>query len=197
MASFDNLSKPIRNGKKPKILLTGIPGCGKTTVVIKLAELLKGKKIAGFYTREIRSSGRRTGFLVNTFCGAEGLLSGIKLHQGPRVGKYRVNVQAFEEIVLPELTRHPENVDVFLIDEIGKMECFSRAFIQAVNTILDGAVPVAATVALKGGGFIEEVKARKDVQMVEVASEIRNALPKKLAIELGLCDTMPTAAGGA
>ena len=172
------------SGKKSKILLTGPPGCGKTTVIIKLIELLKGKKIAGFYTREILSFGRRTGFQIKTFGGIDGLLSSTVLTRGPRVGRYRVNVQGFEEIVLPELVRRPGDVDLFVIDEIGKMECFSRAFVRAVGAILDGVLPLAATVAFKGEGFIAEVKSHKNVKVVEVTQGNRNTLPKELAIDL-------------
>jgi nucleoside-triphosphatase len=170
--------------KKRNILLTGPPGCGKTTVIIKLAELLKEKKIAGFYTQEIRSKGSRSGFKVKTFGGGEGVLSSIHITSGPRVGKYRVNVQGFEEMVLPELARRSGEVDTFLIDEIGKMECFSPAFVKAVGAILNGDLPVVATVALKGGGFIAEVKARSDVEVIEVTPESRSALPGKIRDEL-------------
>ncbi|MBI2218916.1 MAG: hypothetical protein HYU51_16645 [Candidatus Rokubacteria bacterium] len=48
------------------------------------------------------------------------------------------------------------------VDEIGKMECLSRAFVEAVRALLDTAMPVVATVAARGGGFIEEVKRRRD-----------------------------------
>ena len=166
-------------------MLTGLPGCGKTTVIIKLAELLKEKKIAGFYTQEMRSKGVRSGFLIKTFGGAEGLLSSINITSGPRVGKYRVNVQGFEAMVVPELSRQGREVDLYLIDEIGKMECFSRAFMRAVSGILDGDLPMVATVAIKGGGFIAGVKEHSDVEIVELDLENRNGLPGKIVDGLG------------
>jgi len=45
-----------------KILLTGPPGCGKTTAVIRIVERLDSHKAAGFYTHEIRIDGVRKGF---------------------------------------------------------------------------------------------------------------------------------------
>ncbi|KPK76062.1 MAG: hypothetical protein AMJ79_08440 [Phycisphaerae bacterium SM23_30] len=170
----------------PKILLTGPAGSGKTTIVINLAKLLKTKKIAGFYTEEIRSAGQRTGFALRTFNGAEALLSSIHLHHGPRVGKYRVDVSAFEKVILGELNPPPGLVDLFVIDEIGKMECFSSAFIQATTRILEGVTPLVATVALKGEGFIKEVKSRQGVVIIGVTVANRGRLPQMIVGRLGL-----------
>jgi nucleoside-triphosphatase len=151
---------------------------------MRLAKLLEGRKMAGFYTQEIRRAGQRSGFSVRTFGGVEGLLSSAHLAHGPRVGRYRVDVGGFEEIVLVELTKQSGEVDVFLIDEIGKMECFSRAFVQAVKGILDGNVAVVATVALKGKSFMAEVKTRPDIEIIEVTPANRDSLPRKLADDL-------------
>ena len=46
--------------KLPRILLTGPPQCGKTTVVQKVVALFPGQA-AGFYTREVRQGGRAVG----------------------------------------------------------------------------------------------------------------------------------------
>ena len=45
-----------------RILLTGPPGCGKTTAVRRIVGTLQGAKVAGFYTEEIREAGQRKGF---------------------------------------------------------------------------------------------------------------------------------------
>ena len=45
------------------ILLTGLPGCGKTTLVRRVIEPLTDLRLAGFYTGEPRGTdGRRVGF---------------------------------------------------------------------------------------------------------------------------------------
>ena len=72
-------------------------------------------------------------------------------------------------------------VDVYVIDEIGKMECFSARFVTAVRRTLDGLRPVIATVGLKGGGFIAEAKARPDVQVWELTKANRDEMPRQLA----------------
>jgi len=173
-------------GKRPSnILLTGRPGCGKTTLLVRLAERLAPRRLAGFYTEEIREGGRRTGFGVRTFGGAEGVLSSVRFTRGPRVGRYRVDVEGFESVAVPELERPLEEVDLFLVDEIGKMECFSRRFVEAMRRLLDAPVPLVATVARKGGGFIAEVRQRPDVALLEVTRENRDDLPRRLCRMLG------------
>ena len=160
------------------LLLIGRPGIGKTTVVRRLAELLTDRAVAGFYTDEIREEGHRRGFRVTTFSGATGVLAHVELRSRQHVGKYGVDVAAFEQVVLPELARP---CDVLLVDEIGKMECFSGAFVTRMRKLLDGPTPVVATVAVAGGGLVAEVKRRPDVELWQITSRNRGALPRQLA----------------
>ena len=44
------------------LLLMGVPGIGKTTVIRRVAARLKGRRLGGFYTEEIREDGVRRGF---------------------------------------------------------------------------------------------------------------------------------------
>jgi nucleoside-triphosphatase len=163
------------------ILLTGRPGVGKTTVIRRLAELLSNRSLAGFYTEEIREGGQREGFGATTLSGGTCVLAHVN-HKGRyRVGKYGVDVAAFEQLVLPELTRQ---ADVMLIDEIGKMESFSGQFVGAVRGLLGGPTPVVATVAVSGGGLIAEAKARPDAEVWKVTHDTRDELPQQLALRL-------------
>lgn len=163
------------------LLLTGRPGVGKTTVIVRLAEQLADRQVAGFYTEEIREAGRRQGFRAVTFAGGTTLLAHVAFDSRQHVGRYGVDVAAFERLVLSELTRP---ADVFLIDEIGKMECFSCRFTDAVRRLLGSPSAVVATVAASGGGFIAEVKARPDVEVFQVTHENRNDLPTRLGERL-------------
>ena len=50
------------------VLVTGQPGCGKTTAVKTLVDELRasGASVRGFYTDEVLSGGRRVGFDIVT-----------------------------------------------------------------------------------------------------------------------------------
>lgn len=67
------------------------------------------------------------------------------------------------------------------LDEIGKMECLSGAFTDAVARLLDSACPVIATVAQRGKGFIAEVKRHPRAESLEVTRANRDAMPGRIA----------------
>jgi len=146
------------SSKSAKILLTGLPGCGKTTAIMKIIDALDCEKAAGFYTQEIRQNNVRKAFSWKRLDGADGILAHIKIKGPWRVGKYGVDVAGFEESVVPVLDAGRTDVELFVIDEIGKMECFSEKFISAVRRLFASEKSVLATVAQKGAGLISEVK---------------------------------------
>jgi nucleoside-triphosphatase len=152
------------------LLLTGSPGCGKTTVLERVAEHLGDLRLAGFLTLELREHGQRVGFEAVGLGGRRAILAHVRFRSLVSVGRYG------EEMVRP-----PGTVDAFLIDEIGKMECHCPEFTEAVRRLLEGPVPLVASIALRGGGFIAEVKNRPDVQIVEVTQAKRQTLPGQIA----------------
>lgn len=128
-----------------KILLTGQPGCGKTTAVMKIIENLDPHKIAGFYTQEIRRNNIRKGFRWKRLDGVEGTLANIDIKSRFKVGKYGVDVEGFDKNVVPVLDIEQTDARLFVIDEIGKMECFSKKFTAAVRKLFASNKYVLAT----------------------------------------------------
>jgi len=160
---------------KKNILLTGFPGVGKTTLVKKLSEKLSDLHPAGFYTEEIRDGGARKGFNLISLEGKTSLLSHAETNSPYRVGKYRVDVKGFENF-LEHIAFFDPMVKLIIIDEIGKMECLSSEFRRMVKDILNSEKTLIATIALKGGGFIEEIKKRDDIRLFEVTQKNRDSL---------------------
>lgn len=162
------------------LLVTGAPGTGKTTLVRRVAEGMPG--VAGFYTAEVRDEGRRAGFELVGFDGRRALLAHTTIRGRHRVGRYGVDVAAFEAF-LAATPLSGAGVRLVFIDEIGRMECLSPRFRDLIAALLDGPLPVVATVSLRGDSFIEGLKARLDVRLVVVTEANRDALLPVLRLE--------------
>lgn len=174
------MADPISFSAPPSImLLTGVPGVGKTTAIRRVAENLKKVKRGGFYTEEIRVNRRRQGFRLVSFTGQERIIAHVDWDKHFRVGQYGVDVQAIDEMASRLLMPDP-SIRLYLIDEIGKMECLSQRFVCTVRALLNSDHRVIATVARRGGGFIAEVKQREDSLLWEVTRENRDELPERI-----------------
>lgn len=164
------------------IFLTGPPSVGKTTVIKKVVAGLN-RKATGFYTEELRKDDRRYGFLMKTLDGQEGILGHEEITSAYHVRRYGVRIENIEGIAVPAIT--PRSADaVIIIDEIGKMECFSQAFCEAALKALDSANAVVGTIAVGGTDFIREIKTREDMKIIEVTLLNRDTLPRVLTAEL-------------
>lgn len=172
------------------LVLTGVPGVGKTTIVRKICEALQGRNIPsqGFFTEEIRHGGKRTGFDIVTLDGIRGPLArvGDRHSNVPstkpefRVGQYVVDRPSLEQITLPVLRKKLSIKSVIVIDEIGKMELCSRYFSEAVKGVFaDPKAVVIATIPVPKGKplpLVEEIRRRKDVLLVTVTRENRDSI---------------------
>ena len=160
-------------------LITGRPGVGKTSAIRKVAGSRSDLHLCGFYTEEIREAGERRGFRLVTLDGQERVMAHVAFRGPHRVGKYGVDVALVDEVADSVLAARPP-ADLYLVDEIGKMECLSSRFVGAMRALLDSTRPVLATVAQRGGGFIAEVKHREDVLLWEVTLGNRDEMPDRL-----------------
>ncbi len=130
-----------------KLLITGKPGSGKSTLVAELVDRLKGKKkVGGMVTTELREGGGRIGFRIKDIAeGREGVLASVYLKSGPRLGKYVVNLEDLEGIGVAAVEEATESCDLVVIDEVGPMELKSARFRRAVEAAFESDKDVIAT----------------------------------------------------
>jgi nucleoside-triphosphatase len=157
-----------------KVLLTGPPGCGKSTLIQRIVGQIRGPKV-GFYTAEIRQGRERVGFSITTLDGRTGILA-HRQHTGPfRVGRYWVNLRDLEEIAVPSMM--PRRGDeIVVIDEIGKMECLSSLFRETLLRVLHSSNGMLASIAEKGDEFMDLVKGQPGVLLYRVDPRNRDSM---------------------
>ena len=162
----------------PQLLITGPPGCGKTTVVTRVAQALGNLTLSGFVTEEVRESGQRVGFRLVPFAGESRMIAHASFISNERVGRYGVDVEAVS-YAADMFLGAAERSDLTIIDEIGKMECFSPRFEKAVRRLFASDHPVIAAVSESGGGLMAEIR-ESGTTLLKVAPDSRDELPDEI-----------------
>jgi nucleoside-triphosphatase len=167
-------------------LLTGTPGVGKTTVVMKVIARLRneGFSIGGICSREMREGRRRSGFImIDLLTGFEAELASMT-GEGPRLGRFRVNLENLSKFASRAVIS-AEGSDVAVVDEIGPMELISPEFRRAVEHLLASSVPALLVVhKTMKDPLVEGLKGRTDSLLYDVTFENREALPDSITSRL-------------
>ena len=170
----------MTNDLKRLILLTGRPGVGKTSVLLRAVDILKaeGYKISGMISREVRERGVRVGFEIVDFrTERKGWLAHVNQPTGPRVSKYRVNLSDLNTIGASSILNAMKDADIIVVDEIGPMELFSSDFKEAVMKVVESNKPMIGTIHFRARDpLINAIKAQEDAEILEVTRENRGRL---------------------
>lgn len=133
----------------------------------------------GFFTREIREGGARTGFKIITLEGEEGLLAHVNIKSRYQVSKYKVNIKDIERLIIPSLIPNKSS-QLIVFDEVGRMELFVPRFKTVLLQALNSERPIFGTIQLKAEPFVDMVKKRGDVKFFKVDLENRDILPQRI-----------------
>jgi nucleoside-triphosphatase len=171
------------SGVSQKVLLTGRPSSGKTTLIKRVLSELP-QLHGGFYTEEIREHGARVGFKVVALHGDEAVFAHVDFTTPERIGKYRLDLTALEAVGVKAIRQAVQARRLIVIDEIGPMEIRSAIFRDAVSAALDSGMPVLGTIVARSLPFADAIKLRPDVTVVEVRPDNREKLVSELANKL-------------
>src|SRR3989304_1322139 len=173
--------------QKRVLLLTGTPGIGKTTVLMKTVNALKerGYTVGGMISREVSEGNTRVGFqILDISSSRRGRLAHVNQKNGPQVGRYRVNIEDLNTVGAQAIIDAVEKCDVIAIDEIGPMELFSERFKEAVRKALESRKLVIAVVHWKAkDALLSEAKSRQNAETTTGTWEKRKKQKKTIAEE--------------
>ncbi|MGD0690114.1 MAG: NTPase [Candidatus Bathyarchaeia archaeon] len=165
-----------------RIFLTGEPGCGKTTAINEIHQMLaaQGWKVGGVVSGELRERGVRVGFSLEDLSTHEtGTLAHIAQRDGPTVGKYHVNLADIQRIAVTGIKHAILEADVIMVDELGPMELNSMPFILAVEMALATPKHLVGTIHKRASHYlVAAIKSNPAYQILEVTPNNRNELPK-------------------
>jgi nucleoside-triphosphatase len=164
-----------------KILLTGRPECGKTTLIKRVIDELAAPA-GGFYTEEVRERGERVGFKMITL-GGEALLAHVDFKTPQHIGKYGLDLCALEKVGVATLREAMRAGELVVLDEIGPMELRSAIFRDVVIEAFDSGVPMLATITARSFPFTDALKKRSDASLIEVRVNNRDQLASKLSAQ--------------
>ncbi len=175
------------------IFITGPPGSGKSTLLMDIVKELekRGIRVRGIICPEIRRGKYRWGFKVIVYPdGQEEILASVEIKHGPRVSKYRVNINGFERVGVRALQDSLEDpkIQVLLIDEIGKMELFSNKFRNIVIKILNSNKIVLGVLGRTSDPIVSRIKSRKDVLIIDLsydtAHQQKDSIKKRIVSDI-------------
>ncbi|NPA74902.1 MAG: NTPase [Euryarchaeota archaeon] len=167
-----------------KIGLSGLPGVGKTTTLIKTIQMLEeeGYKVGGMITEEVKEGNRRVGFYVRDWANdRKEIFAHVNFESKYKVGRYGIKVEVLDEVGVRALEEAMDTADIIVIDEIGKMEVVSKKFVSVVREIVDMDKHMILTLHKKSRNpLLQEIRRRDDIRMLEVTPINRNLLPFRI-----------------
>ncbi|MCU0521241.1 MAG: nucleoside-triphosphatase [Anaerolineae bacterium] len=164
------------------LLLTGYPGIGKTTIIKQVATAL-GDRAGGFYTEEILGPGGRQGFMLFTLRGKQAIVAHKDLRdaQFPRVGRYGVDVGSLDRVGVRALRRAMGEHQIVVVDEIGTLTLYSRAFQDTLMEALMGRYHVIGTIAAGPHPEGDAFRVLAQVEVREVDRRNRDGMAERIA----------------
>lgn len=162
-----------------KILLTGHPKAGKSTILEKFRANYTGKMVGVIGHAITAEDGSRLGFEAENMQGERKMYAHKTLIKSDFVvgNKFFVDVAVIDGFFVPELRKSLGNIEsLVLLDEIGRMQSFSPLFLNIVRETLNSNASVLGTIVYDPEPWSIEFKNHPEVILVNVTEQNRDAL---------------------
>ncbi len=145
-------------------LITGSKKIGKTTLIKKVYNTNKINPI-GFITLPILKNNIRRGFYYHS-------LFNIQPNDLPIIYDMKTNPEVFMTLGVKTLKMVLKSNNNFVIlDEIGRIEKSNECYIKLLNEIFDSNKFVLAALKKEDIIYINQIKVRKDVKIIDLDSD--------------------------
>lgn len=168
------------------IFLTGAIHIGKTTALNSFLNSFHGT-IGGFKTFPVVQNNEKIGFSMKAINPSDGTMPAFIAKKNEE-NNWAAILGTFDDLGVHILKKALDNrVDLIIMDELGFFEENAYLFQKAVYECLDSKIPVLGVIKKANSGFLNKLRERKDLEIIEVNEENRDEIPNKISELLG-CD---------
>lgn len=167
------------------LFLTGKINIGKTTVLNSIRKKLNisDDKIGGFLTKAFLDNGKIKGFYIEA------------INYNLQIPKFQERIIGYipDELKWVGVTETFENFgieilnyclkssfELIIMDELGFFESKAYIFQQKIHEIIESEKKVLGIIKPQQTTFMNSIRRRKDVTIVEITRQNRNYIPTKL-----------------
>ncbi len=185
-----------------KILISGAPQCGKTTIMNKIIHELKVSQLEcmGCLVHEVKQDNSRVGFNICYFPSHETeiLASKTDTYSDFYIGKYSVNVAGINEKLIPFMHQMAHMLDdkIIIFDEIGRMQNCSQLFLPTLDQLMHSAHTMLASIVHDDEVWARPYKTNEKVFLIPLDEKNRQDVFDLIMVMLKKrewVDLMPTA----
>ncbi|WP_054023248.1 nucleoside-triphosphatase [Bacillus sp. FJAT-28004] len=166
-------------------LLTGKPRVGKSTAIIQLINRIGIEHFGGIYTEEVRNETNRIGFNCVTLRGESKRIASVDSQSSVRIGRYGVDIEAFENIALTAIRQSLNTKKITVIDEIGFLQMLSVPFQKMIQDIVSNSQHILlGTICVDSHPVINKIKELPGIKLYAMDVENRELTIEALASDL-------------